>query len=145
MIPAPEPLPSSLDSGGKVHGRDGSVAPAARLWVPEAPVARIQWPFYAVMMATPSDLADYATGFAMAEGLITHAAQMGEIGVAHLDIGWILRAQIDGLDAEKLSERVRARVAESSCGLCGMEEILRFWPNPCRRWRRMMPSPRPRF
>jgi FdhD protein len=78
---------------------------------------------YAVMMATPSDLADYATGFAMAEGLITHAAQMGEIGVAHLDIGWILRAQIDGLDAEKLSERVRARVAESSCGLCGMENL----------------------
>lgn len=124
MIPAPEPLPSSLDSGGKVHGRDGSVAPAARLWVPEAPVAlEFNGLSYAVMMATPSDLADYATGFAMAEGLITHAAQMGEIGVAHLDIGWILRAQIDGLDAEKLSERVRARVAESSCGLCGMENL----------------------
>lgn len=124
MIPAPEPLPFSLDSGGKVYGRDGSVAYAGRLWVPEAPVAlEFNGLAYAVMMATPSDLIDYATGFAMAEGLISDAAQMGEVGVAHLDIGWILRAQIDGLDAAKLSERVRARVAESSCGLCGMENL----------------------
>ncbi|WDF72795.1 formate dehydrogenase accessory sulfurtransferase FdhD [Novosphingobium sp. KACC 22771] len=124
MIPAPEPLPFSLDSGGKVYGRDGSVAYAGRLWVPEAPVAlEFNGLAYAVMMATPSDLMDYATGFAMAEGLISGAAQMGEIGVAHLDTGWIVRAQIDGLDAAKLSERVRARVAESSCGLCGMENL----------------------
>lgn len=124
MIPAPEPLPFSLDSGGKVYGRDGSVAYAGRQWVPEAPVAlEFNGLAYAVMMATPSDLIDYATGFALAEGLITHAAQMGEIGLAHLEIGWILRARIEGLDAERLSERVRARVAESSCGLCGMENL----------------------
>lgn len=124
MIPAPEPLPLAPDGGGKEFGRDGSVASAARLWVPEAPVAlEFNGLAYAVMMATPADLVDYATGFALAEGLIGHAGQMGEIGIAQLDTGWILRAQIAGLDAEKLGERVRARVAESSCGLCGMENL----------------------
>jgi FdhD protein len=37
--------------------------------------------------------------------------------------GWIVRAALNGLGIDKLTERVRSRVAESSCGLCGIENL----------------------
>jgi FdhD protein len=103
---------------------DGARRSIFREWVPEVPVAlEFNGVSYAVMMATPADLEDFATGFAIAEGLATHAAQMIEVAPVEVDKGWIVRASIEGLGAEKLGERVRARVAESSCGLCGIENL----------------------
>lgn len=78
---------------------------------------------YAVMMATPRELEDFATGFALAEGLSSTAANLSDLSIAEVELGWIVRARIAGLDVEKLTERVRARVAESSCGLCGIENL----------------------
>jgi FdhD protein len=95
-----------------------------RFWVPEVPVAlEFNGVAYAVMMATPTDLEDFATGFAIAEGLAADATQMIEVAAIEVDKGWIVRATIEGLGADKLGERVRARVAESSCGLCGIENL----------------------
>jgi FdhD protein len=124
VILAPEPLPLLTAGGGTVFGRDGSRARADRLWVPEVPVAlEFNGLAYAVMMATPADLADFTTGFALSEGLITRAAQVEDIGIAQVDIGWIIRAAITGLDTQRLAERLRNRAAESSCGLCGIENL----------------------
>lgn len=104
--------------------RDGSRLPSVRQWVPEAPVAlEFNGLAYAVMMATPADLEDFATGFALTEGLAASAADITDIAIAEVDKGWIVRAMISGLGAEQLGERVRARVAESSCGLCGIENL----------------------
>ncbi|MFV3545538.1 formate dehydrogenase accessory sulfurtransferase FdhD, partial [Mycobacterium tuberculosis] len=54
------------------HFADGRApAPRERLLAIEAPVAiEINGLGYAVMMATPSDLADYALGFCLSEQLI---------------------------------------------------------------------------
>ncbi len=105
-------------------GRDGSRYPVSRDWVPEVPVAlEFNGLSYAVMMATPADLADFATGFAMAEGLIASADQVTDLASAEVEHGWIVRATLAGVGAEQLGERVRARVAESSCGLCGIENL----------------------
>lgn len=104
--------------------KDGSSAPAERAWVPEVPVAlEFNGLSYAVMMATPSDLEDFARGFALTEGLARTPADITDIGVAEVEKGWIVRAQLSGLGIEKLTERVRTRVAESSCGLCGIENL----------------------
>lgn len=103
---------------------DGARRVIARMWVPEVPVAlEFNGVAYAVMMATPADLEDFATGFAIAEGLAADAPRMIEVAAVEVDKGWIVRAAIDGLGADKLGERVRARVAESSCGLCGIENL----------------------
>ncbi len=102
----------------------GERAPVTRVWVPEVPVAlEFNGVAYAVMMATPADLEDFAAGFAIAEGLAQYAAQIVEVSAVEVEQGWIVRASVDGLGAEKLGERVRARVAESSCGLCGIENL----------------------
>ena len=103
---------------------DGSRVPVTRPWVPEAPVAlEYNGLSYAVMMATPTDLADFTTGFALSEGLAATAADITDIAIAEVPKGWIVRAHLAGLGQDKLGERVRTRVAESSCGLCGIENL----------------------
>ncbi len=103
---------------------DGARLPIKRDWVPEAPIAlEFNGLSYAVMMATPADLEDFATGFALTEGLAAHAAEVTDIAVAETDKGWIVRTSLAGLGADQLGDRVRARVAESSCGLCGIENL----------------------
>ncbi|RVU05070.1 formate dehydrogenase accessory sulfurtransferase FdhD [Novosphingobium umbonatum] len=120
----PQDLPLLPQAQGQVFARDGGQSIRHRAWVPEVPVAlEFNGLAYAVMMATPADLTDFATGFALSEGLITSAAQMGEADIAQVEHGIILRATLAGLDADRLQERVRRRVAESSCGLCGIENL----------------------
>lgn len=92
--------------------------------MPEAPVAlEFNGLSYAVMMATPGDLEDFALGFALTEGLAQRPQDMSDVAVAQVDAGWIVRAQLAGVGMEQLTDRVRARVAESSCGLCGIENL----------------------
>jgi FdhD protein len=103
---------------------DGSRRAVSRDWVPEAPVAlEFNGLAYAVMMATPDDLADFAAGFAITEGLAANAGEMTDLSVAQVEKGWIVRATLAGLGAQQLGERVRSRVSESSCGLCGIENL----------------------
>ena len=103
---------------------DGTSRDIERAFVPEVPVAlEFNGLSYAVMMATPRDLEDFARGFALTEGLAKTPADVSDVDVAEVDKGWIVRAQLSGLGIEKLTERVRTRVAESSCGLCGIENL----------------------
>lgn len=78
---------------------------------------------YAVMMATPADLEDYATGFALGEGLVESAAQIRGIDVHPIEGGVALRIWLPPERADIALERARKRVSESSCGLCGIENI----------------------
>ncbi len=103
---------------------DGTRHVATRVWVPEAPVAlEFNGLAYAVMMASPTDLEDFVTGFALTEGLARQPSEIRGIAVAETGQGWIVRASLSGLGIGKLTERVRTRVAESSCGLCGIENL----------------------
>lgn len=112
-------MPAALEVGS-----DGRRRAILREWVPEVPIAlEFNGVAYAVMMGTPADLEDFATGFAIGEGLASAARQIVDVGVAEVENGWVVRTTIEGLAAEVLGERVRNRVAESSCGLCGIENL----------------------
>lgn len=103
---------------------DGSRAAISREWVPEAPVAlEFNGVSYAVMMATPADLEDFVAGFALTEGLAVSLAEVSGLSAIETPLGWIARAMLSGEGAQRISERARARVAESSCGLCGIENL----------------------
>lgn len=91
----------------------------------EAPVAiEINGIGYAVMMATPADLADYATGFLLSEQIIRDPSEL--TAVDHQPVangGWMLRLTVASGSAAPLIERARLRLAEGSCGLCGIESL----------------------
>lgn len=104
--------------------QDGATRAVDRPWVPEVPVAlEFNGLSYAVMMASPGDLEDFALGFALTEGLARQLDDLTDIAVVEVEKGWIVRASLAGLGIEQLTDRVRARVAESSCGLCGIENL----------------------
>jgi FdhD protein len=103
---------------------DGSTRPAVRPFAAEVPIAlEYNGLSYAVMMATPADLADFVTGFALNEGLAKTATDVSGIDLAETENGWIARASVASLALEQLQDRVRTRVAESSCGLCGIDNL----------------------
>jgi len=103
---------------------DGNRQPVARQLIAEAPIAlEFNGISYAVMMATPQDIEDFVTGFALTEGLAASATDITDISFAEVDLGWIARASLSGLGIDALEKRVRARVSESSCGLCGIENL----------------------
>lgn len=112
---------------------DGSASEEIeRSVIVEAPVAiEYNGIGYAVMMATPIDLEDFAIGFSLSERLIDRADQILAIDAHKADLGWILRIQLPAENAVKVHARARQRVSESSCGLCGMdnlEEVMRPLP-----------------
>ncbi|MBX3593269.1 formate dehydrogenase accessory sulfurtransferase FdhD [Sphingomonas sp.] len=104
---------------------DAGDGPVRRSVAIEAPVAIEACGIgYAVMMATPADLEDYATGFALAEGLADTRADIESVE-AHgtAQGGVVLRIWLAARCRARVFERARMRVSESSCGLCGMESI----------------------
>ena len=78
---------------------------------------------YAVLMVTPSDLADLAAGFALSERLIDSAADLVDIDMHDTGSGLIVRVTVADTVAGRIVDRVRHRVSESSCGLCGIENL----------------------
>ena len=74
------------------HSRNGTQTPVTREWVPEVPVAlEFNGLAYAVMMATPADLEDFALGFALTEGLAATPADCTDIAVVEVEKGWIVK------------------------------------------------------
>ena len=78
---------------------------------------------FAVMMATPEDLEDFAIGFPLAEGLVasTDVLQVDAIDT-HLE-GVAIALRIPDDAARRIAGRRRAMEGRSGCGICGSESI----------------------
>ncbi|MDB5581064.1 MAG: formate dehydrogenase family accessory protein FdhD [Bradyrhizobium sp.] len=78
---------------------------------------------YAVMMATPQDLEDFAVGFSLSEGVIGSPADIDSLDIVRLDDGAELRMWLSRPKADHLDERRRHIAGPTGCGLCGIESI----------------------
>lgn len=107
--------------------------PDQRAVAVEAPVAiSFSGVGYAVMMATPADLEDFGVGFALSERLIGGVTDVLDLSLRHGAPGWLLDIELAPVRKPQLFERVRHRVGESSCGLCGIENLEQaLRPLPC--------------
>ena len=78
---------------------------------------------YAVMMATPADLEDFAYGFSLTEGIVASADEIRGAAVEAGEGG--LRLLVD-LAPGRLREhlaRKRAISGRTGCGVCGIEDL----------------------
>lgn len=107
-----------------VHSAAGVRAAREEAVVVEAPVALLYngEPF-AVMMATPADLADFALGFALSEGIVAAPREFSLVDIVRRDEGHALHAAIPQARFEALAQRRRALEGRSGCGLCGVESL----------------------
>jgi FdhD protein len=104
----------------------GKLNDTATTWLlpEEVPVAlQLNSTPYAVMMATPADLRDFAIGFALSEGLVRHASHISNVLVMPSGDGFTVDLAID--ETHLIRERIISRSIEGrvGCGLCGVEEM----------------------
>ncbi len=109
----------------------GAVGPPhARAIAVEAPVEFVIGgsPF-AVMMATPRDLEDFAVGFLLSEGVAERLEDIRGIEIASAEEGWRVGVTLSGEKLQTHLARKRAIGGRTGCGLCGVEDFSHM-PSP---------------
>jgi FdhD protein len=130
----PSEGPGSIDVPVRAFSYDsGASGPElTRAVAVEAPVQIVIGgaPF-AVMMATPGDLEDFAYGFALTEQIAESIGDIRGVELEAVEDGWKLKIAISGERLQAHLARGRAMSGRTGCGLCGIEDFSQ------------MPSPRP--
>jgi len=113
-----------------VHAMAGD-NPCATWRVPEeTPVAFVyNRRNYAVMLATPQDIVDYAVGFSMTERVIDKVDGILDMEITHSTRGVELRIRIAEQYLERFDVRQRRRILPgvAGCGICGLENADEFF------------------
>lgn len=99
----------------------------------ESPVAiLINGESFAVMMATPADLEDFAVGFALTEGIVPGAGRIDSLRIGEASDGYLLNLRISERFASAAQDRKRSFAGRSGCGICGAQTIEAAVPRPPR-------------
>lgn len=121
----------------------GGTALAARSVAEETPVALVyDGSTHAVMMASPIDLADFALGFSLTEGVISRPEQIASLDIVEHGCGIELRMWLAADVGRAHAQRRRAMVGPTACGLCGIESLEGALKSPRRIDAEVLWSPR---
>lgn len=119
-------LPRSLWTADGEHAGE-------RLLPEETPVALVHdASTTAVMMATPSDLEDFAVGFTLTEGLVGAVSEIRGVEIVDTELGVEARVWLAPGAGAALSERRRRMVGPTGCGLCGLDSLAQAVRAPAR-------------
>lgn len=138
---APEPAMPSPVVSSSVHRFDGGLWSATTdELIEEVPVALVYNGIsHAVMLASPSDLEDFALGFSLSEGILARPDELRDIEVRPGDDGVSIEMEIASERFARLKERRRQLAGRTGCGLCGVESLAGVTAMPARRLTASMP------
>jgi FdhD protein len=126
-LPIPEdqdtlPAPAHARRVGRM--RHDVLSEVEDMVVDEVPVALVYNGIsHAVMMATPSDLEEFALGFSLSEGIIAHPGECYGIDVQNSLGGISVNLEIASARFVALKERRRTLAGRTGCGLCGVDSL----------------------
>ncbi len=86
---------------------------------------------FAVMMATPRDLEDFAYGFLLTEGVADGPDDIRGVQIEETGEGWRVSVTLTGEKLHAHLARKRAIGGRTGCGLCGVEDLSQM-PSPRR-------------
>ncbi|WP_048861624.1 formate dehydrogenase accessory sulfurtransferase FdhD, partial [Acidisphaera rubrifaciens] len=115
---------AAVAEAARLRWHDGAAEAGLRRLAEEVPVAltydRVT---YAVMMASPADLADFAVGFSLTERIVSGADEIAELDVVEVPDGIELRMSLVEGRREALERRMRRIAGPTGCGLCGLDSL----------------------
>jgi FdhD protein len=107
----------------------GETVPGIRKLADEVPAAmEFNGEPYAVMMVSPTDLEDFALGFALSERIITSPSDVARVDVRHGTRGIGIDVRLEKEHSQRLIERRRAIAGATGCGICGLTTIEEALP-----------------
>lgn len=108
----------------RIAWRHGVATPGERIVAEETPIAvTYNRATYAVMLASPADIEDFAIGFSLTEGVIASAADIEELEIVAVEQGIEARLWLSAEPAEAVQTRRRHMTGATGCGLCGLESL----------------------
>jgi FdhD protein len=108
----------------RLVARKGRSTAGERTIAAEVPVAlTYDHATYAVMMASPADLEDFAIGFSLSERIIESASELTELEIVEMPRGYELRMALAESRTRQLESRRRRIAGPAGCGLCGIESL----------------------
>jgi FdhD protein len=108
----------------RLSWRNGVLSRGHRAIPEEVPIAlTYDGSTYAVMMATPDDLTDFAIGFSITEDVISSPLDIETLEILEVEGGIEARMWLKPAVSKRHLGRRRSIVGPTGCGLCGVDSI----------------------
>lgn len=118
------PVASPLEPLPGVRHEAGIATPVRDEVAVEVPVVLVyNGHDHAVLMASPGDLADFALGHSLAEGIIASPDELDLVDIRASAAGIAVQMAIPAGRFRALAGRTRALTAPVGCGLCGAASL----------------------
>ena len=124
-IPAcAETPPQGVVAASVIGSREGIAERKDDWLIEEVPVALIfNGISHAVMLASPTDLEDFALGFGLSEGLLLNSGELHGVDIVQVEGGIELQMEVAAACEMRLKSRRRTLAGRTGCGLCGAESL----------------------